>query len=134
MHNLLKTTQFRVLFDAEEPPEALAPTDGSDPLREIEIKSPTTKISKIYIFQHRLRSLNEFLPPSVKARQEAQAAKNEKRKTKRNKRRNSTTTKRKIKTSLTTNKATIKTTNVTRRIPNQMEVPTKLNRARKEII
>ncbi|CAK5189982.1 unnamed protein product [Aphanomyces euteiches] len=75
MHNLLKTTQFRVLFDSEEPPEALAPTDGSDPLREIEIKSPTTKISKLYIFQHRLRSLNEFLPPSVKARQDAKAAK-----------------------------------------------------------
>ncbi|CAK4430243.1 unnamed protein product, partial [Aphanomyces euteiches] len=75
MHNLLKTTQFRVLFDSEEPPEALAPTDGSDPLRDIEIKSPTTKISKLYIFQHRLRSLNEFLPPSVKARQDAKAAK-----------------------------------------------------------
>ncbi|CAK4958301.1 unnamed protein product, partial [Aphanomyces euteiches] len=57
------------------PPEALAPTDGSDPLREIEIKSSTTKISKIYIFQHRLRSLNEFLPPSVMARQDAKATK-----------------------------------------------------------
>ncbi|KAG9413453.1 hypothetical protein AC1031_012671 [Aphanomyces cochlioides] len=62
--NLLRSTQFRVLFDSETPPLALVPDDGGEPLREIEIQN------QVYVFQHKIRSLNQTVPPSVQARLE----------------------------------------------------------------
>lgn len=62
--NLLRSTQFRVLFDSETPPLALVPNGGGEPLREIEIQT------QFYVFQHKIRSLNQTVPPSVKARLE----------------------------------------------------------------
>ncbi|KAF0694039.1 Aste57867_15049 [Aphanomyces stellatus] len=70
--SLLRTTQLRILFDSETPPAALVPTDGSDPLREIEL--PTAP-GVFHIFQLKLHSLNTTIPPSIQARKDAEAAK-----------------------------------------------------------
>ncbi|CAK4426209.1 unnamed protein product [Aphanomyces euteiches] len=73
--NLLRSTQFRVLFDSETPPLALVPDNGGEPLREIEIQN------QVYVFQHKIRSLNQTVPPSVKARLEKAKEKEDAKKT-----------------------------------------------------
>ncbi|KAH9126046.1 hypothetical protein AeMF1_003464 [Aphanomyces euteiches] len=73
--NLLRSTQFRVVFDSETPPLALVPDNGGEPLREIEIQN------QVYVFQHKIRSLNQTVPPSVKARLEKAKEKEDAKKT-----------------------------------------------------
>ncbi|CAK4710779.1 unnamed protein product, partial [Aphanomyces euteiches] len=73
--NLLRSTQFRVLFDSETPPLALVPDNGGEPLREIEIQN------QVYVFQHKIRPLSQTVPPSVQARLEKAKQKEDAKKT-----------------------------------------------------
>ncbi|CAK4723091.1 unnamed protein product, partial [Aphanomyces euteiches] len=54
---------------------ALVPDNGGEPLREIEIQN------QVYVFQHKIRSLNQTVPPSVKARLEKAKEKEDAKKT-----------------------------------------------------